>query len=204
MSAKLYFFHGTMASSKTAVMLMKAYSFEERGIPFLCFKPSIDNRDGVDKIVSRIGISRECLTIAPDEDLNKTMFEIFYNLKLNKCDFPKWLFIDECQFLSREQVNALAKVVDTYDVNVMCFGLRTDFKTNLFEGSKRLMEIADNIEELKISCKCGKKAIFNARVDRYGNIVGEGEQILIGGDENYIPMCRKCYYDALNKIHVNN
>ena len=111
---------------------------------------------------------------------------------------PKWILVDESQFLTSRQVEQLAQIVDELDINVMCYGLRTDFTTNLFEGSKRLMELADDIDEIKISCSCGRKAIINARLDRYGNVITNGEQILIGGNEQYIPLCRKCYKVAIN------
>lgn len=106
--------------------------------------------------------------------------------------------VDEAQFLTKKQVDELAQIVDEYVINVICYGLRTDFSTNLFEGSKRLLEIADNIEEMKISCTCGNKAIVNARFDD-NNLILDGEQILIGGDDIYLPLCRKCYNKLKNK-----
>jgi thymidine kinase len=107
---------------------------------------------------------------------------------------PKWILCDESQFFTEEHINQLAKIVDILDINVMCYGLRNDFTGHLFEGSKRLFELADNIEEIKLSCKCGKKAIINARIDEYGSILREGEQILIGGNESYKSMCRQCFF----------
>ena len=106
----------------------------------------------------------------------------------------EWVLIDECQFLTTEQIDQLAKVVDDLEVDVMCFGLRTDFQTKMFDGSKRLFEICDDFEEITTRCACGKKALFNARIDSNGNIISDGEQIMIGGDDKYVPMCRKCYF----------
>ena len=142
---KLYFRYGTMGSAKTALLLTTAYNFEERGMEYLCMKPIIDNREGDNVIRSRIGIERRCLWIYPDPDLDelaKTTFEETLVVK-------DWILIDEAQFLSRRQVDQLARIVDDYGSNVVCYGLRTDFQTNLFEGSKRLFEIADTIDEIK-------------------------------------------------------
>lgn len=197
--AKLYFIQSPMNASKSALLLMKAHSFEERGIPFICMKPMVDNRDGVDVIVSRVGIKRECITIEPDEDIYGLINECIVKSQMMEVDIPRWVLVDESQFLTEKQVEQLSRIVDDLDINVMCYGLRTDFTTHLFDGSKRLMELADDIEEVKISCSCGRKAIVNARIDKNGDIIRDGEQIVIGGNEQYIPLCRKCYYDALNK-----
>lgn len=177
---------------------MNSHSFDERNVPHLCLKPMVDTRDGIDVIKSRVGIQKECLTV----DINDNIYDLISQYRttsiLEGLDVPKWILVDEAQFLTSEQVDNLAHIVDDYDINVMCYGLRTDFETKLFEGSKRLMEVADNIEEMKISCSCGNKAIVNARFDR-GNLITEGEQILIGGDDVYIPLCRKCYNQLKNQ-----
>ena len=195
---KLYFKYSPMNSGKSGILLMQAHQFEERGIPFLCFKSIIDTRDGEDIIVSRVGIKRECISI----DVKDNLYDIIYNYTANAVlegmDKPLWILIDECQFLSREQVNQLAMIVDRLNINVMCYGLRTDFTTNLFEGSKRLMELADSIEEVKTLCHCGNKAIVNARFNN-GELVTEGDQIVIGGNDMYTSICRKCYFDLLEK-----
>lgn len=195
---KLYFKYSPMNSGKSGILLMQAHQFEERGIPFLCFKSIIDTRDGEDVIVSRVGIKRECISI----DVKDNLYDIIYNYTANAVlegmDKPLWILIDECQFLSREQVNQLAMIVDSLNINVMCYGLRTDFTTNLFEGSKRLMELADSIEEVKTLCHCGNKAIVNARFNN-GELVTEGDQIVIGGNDMYTSICRKCYFDLLEK-----
>ncbi len=202
--SKLYFIHAAMNSSKSAMLLIKAHSFEERNIPFLCLKPVIDDRDGQDVIKSRIGISRDCVSVDSSHDLYKFVESYISNVQLQGFEKPKWILVDECQFLSSDQVDQLADVVDNFDINVMCYGLRTDFMTKMFEGSKRLMEIADDISEIKSSCGCGRKAIVNARIDGDGNIIDTGEQIMIGGNEKYISLCRKCYRNALAKQRMRH
>lgn len=186
---KLYFRYGTMGSAKTALLLTTAYNFEERGMRYVCMKPIIDTRDLKNVIRSRIGIERECQWIMTDTDL--------YQTALDLCEkagcLIDWFLIDEAQFLSAEQVDQLARLVDEYGVNVICYGLRTDFRTHAFEGSMRLFEIADTIDEIKSTCSCGRKTIVNARIDSNGDIVQEGAQVEIGGDEKYIAICRNCW-----------
>lgn len=195
--SKLYFIQSPMNGSKSALLLMKAHSFEERGIPFICMKPSIDNRDGVDFIYSRIGIKRECITIDPDDNIFNIVNDIIALIDKTNAKLLQWILVDECQFFTAKQIEQLSKIVDDLGINVMCYGLRTDFNTHLFEGSKRLLELADDIDEIKISCSCGRKAIINARVNDDGYVITDGEQILIGGNDRYIPLCRKCYSDAI-------
>ncbi len=186
---KLYFRYGTMGSAKTALLLTTAYNFEERGMSYLCFKPSIDTRDKKNVIRSRIGIERECLWIYRDTD----MFALVRDMINNRHNKPEWILVDEAQFLAAEQVDQLAQLVDEFGVNVICYGLRTDFRTCLFEGSRRLFEIADSIDEIKSTCSCGRKTIVNARMDSRGEIITEGEQVEIGGNERYVSVCRKCW-----------
>ena len=195
--SKLYFIQSPMNGSKSALLLMKAHSFEERGIPFICMKPSIDNREGVDFIYSRIGIKRECITIDPDDNIFNIVNDIITLIDKTNAKLLQWILVDECQFFTAKQIEQLTKIVDDLGINVMCYGLRTDFNTHLFEGSKRLLELADDIDEIKISCSCGRKAIINARVNDDGYVITDGEQILIGGNDRYIPLCRKCYSDAI-------
>ena len=195
--SKLYFIQSPMNGSKSALLLMKAHSFEERGIPFICMKPSIDNREGVDFIYSRIGIKRECITIDPDDNIFNVVNAIIALIDKTNTKLLQWILVDECQFFTAKQIEQLTKIVDDLGINVMCYGLRTDFNTHLFEGSKRLLELADDIDEIKISCSCGRKAIVNARVNDDGYVITDGEQILIGGNDRYIPLCRKCYSDAI-------
>lgn len=188
---KLYFRYGTMGSAKTALLLTTAYNFEERGVAYLCFKPVTDTREKRNVIRSRIGIERECKWIYRDTDL----YEVIHRMHVEGGMVPEWMLVDEAQFLTPLQVDQLAKVVDEFGCNVMCFGLRTDFRTQLFEGSRRLFEIADSIEEVKSTCSCGRKTIVNARIDSRGRIITEGEQVEIGGNDKYVSLCRKCWND---------
>jgi thymidine kinase len=202
---KIYFYHGPMASGKSLQILATAYNFQEKKIPFVIFKSEIDNRDGNEVIHSRALGDRECVGIKTTTNLYKLIVTM---LNINNVTYKpllKWVLIDEAQFLTREQVDQLGAVADKFGINVMCYGLRTDFKTNLFEGSKRLFEIADTIEEIKSSCECDNKCIFNARVDGDGNVVVDGEQIEIGGDDRYVSMCRKCYMEKIkHHLYIRN
>ena len=178
-----------MGSAKTALLLTQAYNFEERGMQYLCMKPAIDNREKNNVIRSRIGIERECSWIYPEMDIYeylKGMFETTLQVK-------DWLLIDEAQFLSAQQIDQLARIVDDYGVNVVCYGLRTDFQSHLFEGSRRLFELADSIDEIKSTCSCGRKTIINARIDSLGNVLTDGNQVEIGGDDKYVALCRRCW-----------
>ena len=196
--SKFYFKFSPMEAGKSAMLLIEAYNLEKRNINILCMKPSIDNRESIDKISSRIGIEKECFVIYPNYDIYAIVKKIIsLNENNNKL---QWILVDESQFLTSEQVEQFRAIVDDFDINVMCYGLRTDFQTHLFEGSKRLFELADDIDELKISCSCGRKAIFNARFNENGELVANGEQILIGGEDKYKPMCSKCYREELNKM----
>lgn len=179
-----------MGSAKTALLLTTAYNFEERGLHYLCMKPVIDTRDRCNVIRSRIGIERECRWIQSDTNLYLTIRRC---IKDDPETMPRWILVDEAQFLSARQVDELAAIVDDFGINVICYGLRTDFKGNLFEGSKRLFEMADTIDEVKSTCTCGRKTIMNARIDSKGEIITEGEQVEIGGNERYVACCRKCW-----------
>lgn len=152
-------------------------------------KPSIDNRDGESIVRSRIGLEAEAYIVTPEINL----FEEF-----QRCHKDCHVIIaDECQFFKSEQIDQLRKIVDLIDIPVLCFGLRTDFLTHLFEGSRRLFEVADSITEIKTICACGKKAIVNARIDESGKIVTEGGQIMLGGNDSYIAMCHSCWKNAI-------
>ncbi len=178
-----------MGSAKTALLLTQAYNFEERGMQYMCFKPIIDDREKDNVIKSRIGIQRKCEWIYPDTDiyeLVKTMYEKDLVIK-------DWILIDEVQFLSANQIDQLSRIVDDYGTNVVCYGLRTDFQSRMFEGSRRLFELADSIDEIKSTCSCGRKTIINARIDGQGNIVTDGAQVEIGGDDKYVALCRRCW-----------
>lgn len=189
-SGFLKFIHGPMNSGKSLQLLIKAHDFEKNNIPILVLKPNIDTRDGENIIHSRLGIERKCQGIDKKDNL--------FNICL-KHRYCKFILIDEAQFLTPLQVDQLAKIVDTIGLNVICYGLRTDFKSKLFPASKRLFEIADTIEEIKAYCKCGNKAIINARFDVNGKMITDGDQVMIGGDETYTAICRECFFNYLNK-----
>lgn len=186
--AKLYFKYGAMGSSKTANALITKFNYEERGMKVWLIKPSTDVRDGVSTVRSRIGLSAEAYTVTPEKDL----FEEFLAQ-----DCRDVVIADECQFLTAGQIDDLRRIVNELDVPVLCFGLRTDFLTHMFEGSRRLFEVADSITEIKTICKCGKKAIVNARIDGEGKVLTRGGQILLGGNDAYVAMCHSCWVKAI-------
>lgn len=186
---KLYFRYGTMGSAKTALLLTTAYNFEERHMDYLCMKPVVDTREARNIIHSRIGIERECAWIYNNTDL----YSFARDLYKKDGRIVDWYLIDEAQFLTESQVDQLSRVVDDFGSNVVCYGLRTDFKSRLFEGSRRLFEIADTIDEIKSTCNCGHKTIINARIDNNGDFVEDGAQVEIGGDDRYVAVCRKCW-----------
>ena len=184
--AKLYFRYGAMGSSKTANALMVRYNYEEKGQHAVLLKPRFEKRDGETVIRSRIGLQAQAL---------------FAEDYLDSCrDRKDWsdvaaIIVDECHFLDPSYIDQLAYIVDTYNVPVLCYGLRTDFRSELFPASKRLMELADRLEEVPTVCWCGRRAHFNARfVD--GKIVRDGEQFMLGANESYTSLCRKHYMEG--------
>ena len=193
--AKLYFKYGAMGSSKTAQALITKYNYEENDLKVWLIKPSADTRDGAQFLRSRIGLEARVEVIAPDADIR----DRFVKTQLGKCDV---IIVDECQFMTPEQIDQLRQIVNDYNVPVMCFGLRTDFQTHLFPGSLRLMEVADTIQEIKTICDCGAKATVNARIDGNGHIVTQGEQVVLGGNDSYIAMCHKCYVRGIRENRV--
>lgn len=197
--AKLIYYYGSMASSKTLRLLSTAYNFEEKGVQIMVLKPSLDTRDGDNTIHSRAGLERKCVMVDKDIDLYNAV-KTYSNFLSTQFEQLKWVIIDECQFLTEKQVDELSDVVDNLDINVMCYGLRTDFRSKLFQGSKRLFEIADTIEEIKSTCECGdRKTSINARFDESGEIITDGNQVMIGGDETYTALCRKCWKDKIKQ-----
>ena len=189
--AKLYFKYGAMGSSKTAQALITKFNYEERNMKVLLLKPSTDTRDGASLVRSRIGLEAEATVIAPDCDV--------YELIKNGYTDCEAVIVDECQFLTPEQVDQLGEVTIDFDIAVLCFGLRTDFLTHFFPGSQRLMEIAESITEIKMVCDCGAKATVNARLDDEGKIVFKGEQVVLGGNDRYKAMCRRCWLNEKRK-----
>lgn len=187
--AKLYFKYGAMGSSKTAQALITKFNYEERGMRVWLIKPATDNRDGYGIIKSRVGLSAECRAIEKSEDILA-----LYESESGSADV---VIADECQFFTPEEIDMLRELVNEHGVPVLCFGLRTDFLTRLFPGSRRLFEVADEITEIKTMCECGKKATVTARIDKTGRIVTEGRQIFLGGNDRYIAMCHKCWQDKI-------
>ena len=183
--AKLYFKFGAMGCSKTAQALITKFNYEERNMKVLLLKPAIDDRDGANTVKSRIGLQEEAVIVRENENIFDK-----YEKNYSDCNV---IIVDECQFLTPEQVDQLADIVIEKNIPVLCFGLSTDFTTHLFPGSKRLFEIAESISEIKSVCTCGAKATVNARIDSNGRIVTEGSQVLIGGNDSYMAMCRKCW-----------
>lgn len=174
--AKLYFRYGAMGSSKTANAVMVQYNYQERGRKVLMLKPKLENRDGATIVRSRCGLEAQCRFV---EELGEISL-----------DGIECVIVDESHFLTAEQVKQLVDIVDERDIPVICYGLRSDFRGELFEGSCELLRWADTIEEIKTICWCGRKATFNARVQN-GHIVREGEQIMMGGNSAYVSLCRR-------------
>ena len=189
--AKLYFKYGAMGSSKTAQALITKFNYEERGMRVWLIKPALDTRDGAAVIRSRIGLEAQCEPIGRETDLLARYKACYTDMDV--------IIADECQFFTEAQVDALRTIVNDYDIPVLCFGLRTDFLCHLFEGSRRLFEVADSIAEIKTICTCGKKATVNARIDGDGRIVTEGSQIVIGGNDCYVAMCHACWLERVRK-----
>ena len=192
--AKLYFRYGAMGSSKTANAIMVQYNYHERGQNALMIKPCLDNRDGERIVGSRSGLSAPCIYM---EEIDSV------DLSAYNC-----VIVDEAQFLKKAQVQKLVDIVDNMNIPVICYGLRADFRGELFEGSTWLMAWADTIEEIKTVCWCGRKAICNARVID-GKVAREGEQIVLGGNESYVALCRRHWASGelapmeVRKISIN-
>lgn len=191
--ARLYFKFGAMGSSKTAQALMCKFNYEQKGFKVLLMKPKLDNRDvenGIYYVKSRIGLKSECLTFNKHE----SVLDLYCKNNVNN-DIGV-IIVDECQFCTSLQIDEFKEI--TKSIPVLCYGLKTDFKSELFEGSKRLLEIADSIQEVKSVCRCGAKATMNARIIN-GKVTTVGDSILIGGDESYEGMCYWCWKEAISK-----
>ena len=178
--AQLYFKYGAMGSSKTANALMTRFNYEERGQETLLVKPRLDTRDGDHIVSSRIGLTHPCIYFDEMRKINPM------ELQQNAC-----IIVDEAQFLTKEEVDYLVSLVDDCGIPVICYGLRADFKGDLFPGSEELLVMADKIEEVKTICWCGKKAICNARFDKNGRVLKEGAQVVLGANDQYIGLCRR-------------
>lgn len=191
--AKLYFYYSAMNAGKSTVLLQSSHNYHERGMKTLLLTPIIDQRAGAGKIASRIGLTKDANPFSPEDDLLSVIYTTHQNEPI-AC-----VLIDEAQFLTRTQVEQLARVADDISIPVLCYGLRTDFQGSLFPGSAALLGWADNLIELKTICHCGRKATMNLRTDAEGKPIKEGEQVEIGGNERYVAMCRKHFVEAHNK-----
>ncbi len=189
--AKLYFYYAAMNAGKSTVLLQSSHNYKERGMNTLLLTPEIDQRAGIGKIASRIGLEANAQTFNQDEDLHTLV-------KSTEVAPPiACVLIDEAQFLTRPQVEQLCQVTDELGIPVLCYGLRTDFQGNLFPGSAALLGWADNLIELKTICHCGRKATMNLRTDDNGNAIKEGAQVEIGCNERYVAMCRRHFREAM-------
>lgn len=184
--SKLYFKYGAIGSSKTATLLMTKYNYEQKGFKVLLLKPEGDYNDGNNdqSVKSGVGLeSTEAVSISPEDN----MMDVYLRYKSHV------ILVDDAHFLKEEQVNQLHEVVDMYNIPVICYGLMTDFTSHLFEGSKRLVEIAESLDEIKTVCTCGRKATVNARINAARRLVKTGEQIEFGQKDRYISLCYKCW-----------
>ena len=188
--AKLYFNYAAMNAGKSTTLLQASFNYRERGMDTIEFTAKLDDRVQTGVIASRIGLKKEAHIFDAATDLFDIVKQESASMK------AACVFLDEAQFLTGAQVMQLAQIVDDLDIPVICFGLRTDFMGELFEGSARLLAVADEIRELKTICKCGRKATMNLRIDADGKAVTSGKKIEIGGNDRYVPLCRKHFYDA--------
>lgn len=183
--AKLYFSYSAMNAGKSTVLLQASYNYKERGMRTLLLTAAVDDRTGRGVIASRIGLQQPADIFQPADDLFKQIKTALNDAVIN-C-----VLVDEAQFLTDDQVWQLARVADDLSVPVMCYGLRTDFQGKLFPGSAALLAIADNLREIRTICWCGSKATMVVRLDGNGKIIEDGEQVVIGGEESYVSLCRR-------------
>ncbi|MEM9619321.1 MAG: thymidine kinase [Pseudomonadota bacterium] len=191
--AKLYFNYAAMNAGKSTTLLQSSFNYRERGMNTLEFTADLDTRDTHGAISSRIGLKKNALLFNEETNLFDIITAQCRSEKIN-C-----VFLDEAQFLNSTQVMQLAQAVDTLNIPIICYGLRTDFRGELFEGSARLFALADEIRELKTICHCGRKATMNLRIDKDGNAVISGDKIEIGGNDRYTPLCRKHFYESFDR-----
>ena len=193
--AKMYFRYGAMNCGKTTVLLQVAHNYEEQGMNILLIKPSVDKKAGT-KVSSRIGLERQVdLLLMPNETIKENLANGTISFENLNC-----ILVDEAQFLSKKQINELWVIAKMCDIPVICYGLKTNFKGELFEGSKALLEKSDTLEEASTICRCGNKARFNARLEN-GVYVTDGNEVAIDGiDASYEPLCGKCYIQKVLRI----
>jgi thymidine kinase len=196
--AKLYFYYSAMNAGKSTTLLQASYNYLERGMQTLIFSPKIDTRSGTASVHSRIGLKKEAIPFSSDFD-----FFTFVEEQKNIMHNLKCILVDEAQFLTKAQVRELSEIATEFSIPVLCYGLRSDFLGEPFEGSKYLLAWAEELIEIKTICNCGRKAIMNMRIDASGNPVTEGNQIQIGGNESYISRCMKCYKQGVKEFKVS-
>ena len=189
--AKVYFYYSAMNAGKSTVLLQSSYNYRERGMRTLLFIPAVDTRAGAGRIESRIGLDAEAIALQAGDDMLELVRAAHTTLPV-AC-----VLVDEAQFLTRPQVQQLTDVADILRIPVLCYGLRTDFQAQLFPGSAALLALADNLIELKTICHCGRKATMNLRIAAGGRAVTEGAQVEIGGNDRYVPMCRRHFKEAI-------
>lgn len=194
---KLFFIYGTMGSSKTANALMQYFELKTNNKNVMLFKPEIDTRDG-ELVKSRIGLEQKAYIIHKNESITRLLLQ---NIDiLTPFNFPDFIIIDECQFLSEAQIDELKQLTLKWNLKIYCYGLKTDFTSHLFEGSKRLLEIADEIRKLNMQCMhCANEAEINARIDDKGNVLMQGDQVVIGANDKYKALCYDCWLKCINK-----
>ena len=193
--AKLYFYYASMNAGKSTVLLQAGFNYRERGMHTLLFTAAVDDRAGQGTIASRIGLSAPADVFAPGTDLFAAI------AAAHAATIVHCVLVDEAQFLTKAQVWQLARVADELGIPVLCYGLRTDFLGELFEGSSALLAIADVLSELKAVCACGRKATMNLRIDAAGRAVSSGQQTEIGGNDRYVALCRRHFAAALAGTH---
>ncbi len=191
--AKLYFYFAAMNAGKSTTLLQADFNYRERGMETMLWTAAHDDRAGGGRIGSRLGLTIECHAYSPQVDLFVTVGE---ELKRRKLDC---VLVDEAQFLTRDHVLQLCRVSDHLNIPVLCYGLRTDFLGNLFDGSAALLALADALVELKAVCECGRKATMNLRVDAQGHAAASGNQTEIGGNDRYIALCRRHFFERLKE-----
>ncbi|MCG3728268.1 thymidine kinase [Vibrio cincinnatiensis] len=191
--AQMYFYYSAMNAGKSTTLLQSSFNYQERGMTPVIFTAAIDDRFGVGKVSSRIGLEEDAHLFQQDTDLLEVI------TALNREQKRHCVLVDECQFLTRQQVYQLTEVVDKLGIPVLCYGLRTDFLGELFEGSQYLLSWADKLVELKTICHCGRKANMVIRTDEQGQAISEGDQVDIGGNDRYVSVCRQHYKEALGR-----
>lgn len=196
--AKLYFYYSAMNAGKTTTLLQSNYNYKERGMETLLFTPALDDRMAKGMIASRIGLEAKAHAFETDFD-----FFVFVKEKKKEMNRLACILIDEAQFLSKNQVSQLCDITRELGIPVLCYGLRTNFLAEPFEGSLYLLAWAEELVEIKTICHCGRKATMNVRIDAHGLAVKEGESVEIGGNERYVALCRVHYHDALRGENVH-